>query len=135
MKIFIDTNIIIDVLNKREDFFQDSFLVLQKVFQNYQGVVSTQTITDTVYITRKSFEDSTQQKKIIEFFFESFVIISVSRKEIKKAFQSPMVDFEDAVQSFCAEKSKAKVIVTRNVKDYKFSTTKAMTPEEFLKNF
>ena len=135
MKIFIDTNIIIDVLNKREDFFQDSFLVLQKVFQNYHGVVSTQTITDTVYITRKSFEDSTQQKKIIENFFESFGVISVSRKEIKKAFQSIMVDFEDAVQSFCAGKAKAKVIVTRNVKDYKFSTIKAMTPKEFLQNF
>lgn len=46
-----------------------------------------------------------------------------------------MVDFEDAVQSFCAGKAKAKVIVTRNVKDYKFSTIKAMTPKEFLQNF
>lgn len=63
MKILIDTNVIIDVLNKRKDFFEDSFNALQIVFKKHQPCVSAQTVADTVYITRKTFQNSEHQKK------------------------------------------------------------------------
>jgi predicted nucleic acid-binding protein len=132
MKILIDTNVIIDVLNKRKDFFDNSFNALQKVFEKHQPCVSVQTVADTMYITRKVFQDSTAQKSVVENFFASFKILSVTKKEITKAFNSPMTDFEDALQACCAKKANAKFIITRNIKDYKNSSVKAVTPEEFL---
>ena len=44
-----------------------------------------------------------------------------------------MKDFEDAVQAFCAKKAGAKLIITRNTKDYALSLVKAITPADFLK--
>ena len=43
-----------------------------------------------------------------------------------------MSDFEDAVQAFCAKNAGAKLIITRNIQDYKFSPVKAVTSKEFL---
>ena len=135
MKILIDTNVIIDVLNKRKDFFDNSFNTLQKVFERHQPYVSVQTVADTMYITRKVFQDSTAQKSVVENLFESFKILSVTKKEISKAFNSSMTDFEDALQAFCSKRANAKLIITRNIKDYKNSPVRAVTPEEFLHNF
>ncbi len=132
MRILIDTNVIIDVLNKRKDFFEDSFNALQTIFEKYQPCVSAQTVADTVYITKKIFQDSAQQKNIIENFFASFKILSVTKKQIKQAFSSSMADFEDAVQAFCAKNAGVKIIITRNIQDYRLSPVKAITPKEFL---
>ncbi len=132
MKILIDTNVIIDVLNKRKDFFEDSFNALQVIFEKHQPCVSAQTVADTVYITRKIFCDSVRQKNVIENFFASFKILSVAKKQINQAFNSPMTDFEDAVQAFCAKTAGAKIIITRNIQDYRLSPVKAVTPKEFL---
>lgn len=132
MKILIDTNVIIDVLNKRKDFFENSFNALQTIFEKHQPCVSAQTVADTVYITRKIFQDSAQQKNIIENFFASFKILSVTKKQIKQAFSSPMSDFEDAVQAFCAKNAGIKIIITRNVQDYRLAPVKAVTPKDFL---
>ncbi len=43
-----------------------------------------------------------------------------------------MTDFEDAVQAFCAKTAGAKIIITRNIQDYRLSPVKAVTPKEFL---
>ena len=43
-----------------------------------------------------------------------------------------MSDFEDAVQAFCAKNDGAKIIITRNIQDYKLSPVKAITLKEFL---
>lgn len=43
-----------------------------------------------------------------------------------------MADFEDAVQAFCAKNAGAKIIITRNIQDYKLSPVKAVTPKDFL---
>ena len=43
-----------------------------------------------------------------------------------------MSDFEDAVQAFCAKNAGAKIIITRNIQDYRLSPVKAVTPKEFL---
>ena len=97
--------------------------------------MSVQTVADTMYITRKVFYDSVAQKSVVENFFESFKILSVTKKEISKAFNSSMTDFEDALQAFCSKRANVKLIITRNIKNYKNSSVKAVTPEEFLHNF
>lgn len=132
MKILIDTNVIIDIINHRQDFFDNSFNALKIVFEKHCACVSTITIADTVYITKKVFPESKVQQSALSKFFAEFKICRVGKKQIKQAFNSPMSDFEDAVQSFCAKSVGAKLILTRNVKDYKFSPVKAIMPVDFL---
>lgn len=132
MKILIDTNVIIDIINHRQDFFDNSFNALKIVFEKHCACVSTITVADTVYITKKVFPESKVQKSALSKFFAEFKICRVGKKQIKQAFNSPMSDFEDAVQSFCAKSVGAKLILTRNVKDYKFSPVKAIMPVDFL---
>ena len=133
MKVLIDTNVIIDIINKREKFIDASFGAVQYAFQNCTPCVSTTTVTDTLYITRKTYLDSDTQKKLLSVFFSKFKILPVSKKQIKQAFDSPMNDFEDAVQAFCAKRAGVKLIITRNTKDYSFSPVSVLTPSDFLK--
>lgn len=133
MKVLIDTNIIIDIINKREQFIEASFGAVQSAFQNCTPCVSATTVTDTLYITRKTYPNSESQKKLLSDFFSKFKILPVSKKQIKQAFNSPMNDFEDAVQAFCAERAGIKVIITRNTKDYSFSPVPVLTPLDFLR--
>jgi hypothetical protein len=58
--------------------------------------------------------------------------INVGQTTVQKASTSKFVDFEDGVQNFCATEAKHKIIVTRNVKDFKQSSISIMTPKEFL---
>ena len=132
MKVLIDTNIIIDIINKREQFVAASLTAVQFVFQNCTPCVSSTTITDAVYITKKTYPSSDAQKKLLSVFFSKFKILPVSHKQIKQAFNSPMNDFEDAIQAFCAKRAGVKMIITRNTKDYLFSPIPALTPTDFL---
>ncbi|MBO4321209.1 MAG: hypothetical protein J5857_12150, partial [Treponema sp.] len=75
MKVLIDTNVIIDIINKREKFIDASFGAVQYAFQNCTPCVSTTTVTDTLYITRKTYLDSDTQKKLLSVFFSKFKIL------------------------------------------------------------
>ena len=98
----------------------------------HTSYITTITITDVLYITKKTFSDSTLQKNKLADFFSDFKICKTTQKQIYQAFKSQMKDFEDAVQAFSAKASGVKLIVTRNTKDFNYSPIKAVTPEEFL---
>ena len=133
MRVLFDTNVIIDIINKRAEFFDAANRALRLAFENCSPCVSTTTITDVIYITRKAFVDSSAQKKALEDFFSNFKILSVSKKQIKQAFSCNMADFEDAVQAYSAKKYRVKYIVTRNIKDFVCSPVPALMPVDFAK--
>ncbi len=102
------------------------------VYKKHTPLVSTTTITDIIYLSKKLFNGSERQKMILSQFFVDFKIVSVTKKVIQSAFVSPMTDFEDAVQAFVAKGKRAKLIITRNTKDYELSPVKAVTPSDFV---
>ena len=131
MRVLADTNIILDILQNRQPFFKASYVSLQLALKKCTVYISATTVTDVVYITRRFFNNSTEQKKVLADFFSQFKICSVKNKQLKQAFSSEMPDFEDAVQAFCARKNRISYIITRNTKDYKFSPVKAIEPSDF----
>ena len=60
-------------------------------------------------------------------------VISVEEKEVDLALNSQFSDFEDALQYFTAAEHKIKIILTRNIKDYKGTAVSIQTPEQFIK--
>ena len=135
MKVFIDTNVILDVLYKRKDFYEDS-LKVWKLCETRQidGYISALSIPNIVYVLRKEI-DPIKTLEVIKSIDLIFNIYDLKKDVIMEAAHAKSDDFEDAIQAVTASKVKAEYIITRNVKDYKNSTIKAIEPSELVKNY
>lgn len=131
MKIVVDTNVIIDILCKREPFFEDSYNALNKCIDNHTLIVSASAITDIFYIARK-YIGSEKSKECIRNLLDLIKISDTRGADIEKALSSDVSDFEDAVVSAIAERQKAKYILTRNTKDFEKSKILSITPHDYL---
>jgi predicted nucleic acid-binding protein len=132
MKLFLDTNIIIDILSKR-DGYEDSLRILAHCEMFHaKGIVSAVTVTDVMYILRKHISPEAVRNAV-----QTLLIIvnieDVLKSDISAAFSSDMKDFEDAVQVSCADRINADYIVTRNIKDFGKSAIPAISPTDMLK--
>lgn len=130
MRIMLDTNVILDILEKREPYFADSYLVLLNALENGDlCMMPISASTDIAYILRNAGGVRT---KLLDL---SFVIklTDVTEEDFREAVLSDMPDFEDALLAANASRSRADCIVTRNAKDFAKSPIKAVTPAQFLK--
>lgn len=133
MKILIDTNVVLDVLLKREPFYGSGAQVLILAQRNdIKLYVSASTITDIYYIANRSIKNKEKVKMLLENLVKVVMVASVSEREIKNAFTLLWEDFEDSVQYSVAFLQKMDGIVTRNPKDYEDAEIKIWTPEELL---
>jgi hypothetical protein len=103
--------------------------------KKYKMFLTTTTVMDIMYITRKSFKNNSDQKNAVQNFISEFKLLKISKRNINFGFSGIMKDFEDAVQSDCAKNHFANLIITRNIKDFINSPVKAITPEDFLKQY
>jgi len=134
MKIFVDTNLIVDYLEKRQDFYEDAIEVLRlSVRDNVEIMVSDLTIVNVRYITRKTIS-STAFCDIIKTMRKFISITSMGQSVVDEALTLAYGnrDFEDVMQYCSAISYGANCIVTRNIKDYGFSKIPVYTPKELL---
>ena len=132
MRLLIDGNIILDVLQNREPHIVDSAKIWKLCETDQaEGYVSALTFSNLVYIMRKELspEKINEVFKSLGLIFR-FTDLTVS--DLAKAAEQQWDDFEDALQAATAERIHADNIITRNVKDYKQSKIVAFTPTEFL---
>ena len=132
MKLLIDANILLDVLQKREPHYRDSSMIW-KLCETKQvsGYVSTLSFANLVYVMRKelSAEQIEEILRALSLIFE-FVELSVS--DLSYAAKMKWDDFEDAVQSATAERNHTDYIITRNIRDFKKSTFRLLTTAELI---
>ena len=134
MRILIDTNIILDIVQKQEPFFADSYQALRKAIEtNVECLISASAATDIFYMLRRAFQSSQKAKERIEQLSQIFAFADVQGADIQTALMRSMPDFEDAVVEAVAERSGASYILTRNIRDFAGSSVPAVTPAEFLK--
>ena len=132
MKVFIDTNIFLDLLCRRERFLADSLKVFDlAVDGELELLISDLSIANIKYITRKDFTID-KFYEILSAFRPVFTIVPVGGKAIDEALALKARDFEDALQYFSAVHSQADFLLTRNIKDYGFASMKVMTPADFI---
>ena len=132
MRALIDTNIILDVLCQRERFLENSSMVFKLCeMKKLDGVISALSIPNLVYIMRKEL-DHDAIKIVLQKLSLIFKIEDLKAADLLKAAVMDFKDYEDALQSVCAERTNADFIISRNVKDFQNSSVKAVTPEEFL---
>jgi len=132
MRFMLDTNIIIDILSKRDGYEESLRLVKYCEIGRVEGFVSAITVTDVMYILRKHIDPS-HVRDAVKTLLLIVEVANVLKSDIYSAFSGEMKDYEDAVQASCAERMKADYIVTRNLKDFAKSTVPALSPSEALK--
>lgn len=132
MKLLIDANILLDVLQRRAPHCSDSALVW-KLCETGQtaGYVSALTLANLVYIMRKELTPE-KIEEVLSQLMLIFHLAELTESDIMHAAKKQWADFEDAVQSASAERIHADYIITRNVRDFRSSRVSALTPGEFL---
>ena len=131
MTVFVDTNILIDLLCERESFVQSARMLFA---YGYSGrltlVLSSLSLVNAVYIARKyGYIDVKERLDDITEFVE---VVDLRKEVAKRALTCEWKDYEDAVQYMSAIKENADCIVTRNKKDFGKSVIPVYTIEELM---
>jgi predicted nucleic acid-binding protein len=134
-KLLIDTNIVIDLLAKREPYYTDSarlFSLADK--KQVKLTVSSLTIANTHYTLMK-VKNSNESKSILRKLKLIVDVLALDDKVIGLALNdTDFEDFEDGIQYFSAIENYVDIIITRNLKDFKKSSLPVMTPGQYLKS-
>lgn len=130
--ILIDLNVLLDVLQKREPFFEASARLLAAVETGQvQGYVAAHSITTLFYLIQKG-KSPAEARAIITSLLQFIKIIPVDQNTIEQALNLEFRDFEDAVQMISAIQNKMDCLVTRDIKDYQPALLPVMQPVDFL---
>lgn len=132
-KIFLDTNVVIDFLGNRENFYDASAKILTLADQKKIRIFTSPTTIANAYYILCRYENS---KNVIEKIRKFKLICSISIMDdevIEKSIHSNFKDFEDSLQYFSAIASNCEIIITRNEKDFKSSEIPIISPKNFLK--
>ena len=131
-KVFIDSDIILDVATGRMPFVEHSKTALALIENGYAlGVISSNSITNIYYILRK-ISSNDKARSFIKTILKYISVITVDHDSVLSAVDSKFIDFEDGVQNYCALKNQCDLILTRNIKDYTFSELQVLEPNEFI---
>ena len=133
MVVLVDTNVILDVLMKREPFAKDAREILIKcAMGEIKGYLATHSIPNLFYILRKNFTEKERRSLIISLC-DIFLISDLNTEKILSAAENDdFSDFEDCLQEECAVEVMADYIVTRNPADFTKSRVKTIQPAELL---
>jgi predicted nucleic acid-binding protein len=132
-QLFVDTNIVLDLLAQRTEFFQEAQELFTRADLNkVQLTISALTFANTHYILSKHLKLE-ETRKILNKFKVLVNVAPVDDKIIELALASDFKDFEDAIQYYSALESKAQIIITRNKKDFKYAKIPIMTAKEYIR--
>lgn len=134
MKVLIDTNVVLDFLCKRKDFFENAKIVFQHCFTDVDGIIAAHTVSNLFYILQNAYGFSVEQCRTkIRNLCTLFDVAEISKTVILKALDDESFsDLEDSLQNQCAAFSNVDFIVTRNIDDFKNSIIPIFSPKEFI---
>jgi predicted nucleic acid-binding protein len=133
MKILLDTNIVMDIIEKREPSCKDAISLLKSVVaMDAVCYFSASSAKDIFYLIKKHTGSLEKAKKAIVSISNFATFCDTTKQDVQNALLSDMTDFEDAVLVSGAERENMDYVITGNKKDFANSTVKAVTPAEFL---
>ena len=137
MKVFLDTNIIIDYLSRRMPFFELAAVILQLgKSRKCELLVSSLSFATASFILQAHYKKSHGDVvKLFAIIAELCNITTVDSHTVHAAILSDFKDFEDAMQYDSAIRASADVIITRNKQDFKASELPVFEPAEFIDHY
>ncbi len=132
-RVLIDTNIVIDLLSKREEFYDEAaelFSLADK--KELELTISSLTFANTNYILTK-LKSTKEAREILRKFKVLVELLSLDDKITELVLSDDnFSDFEDGLQYYSALENQIDIIITRNKKDFKNSKIPVLTAKEFL---
>ena len=130
-KIFLDTNILLDFITGR-DGFEEASIILQLGEEN-KVILSTSVLSmaNTAYVAKRG-RTKEELYELLQGLSEIILTLSMNENQLKEALSVITPDFEDMLQYVCAKEHNCDAIITRNKKDFTYSTLPLYTPTEFL---
>jgi len=137
MNIFIDTNILIDLLIKRQPAYSSVAKVFDAAFKKKDRIViSNLSIVNAHYVVKKiAGVQENDLRTALHNICSTCEIAPLNVGITIKSLVSPFKDFEDATQYYCALENSCDVIITNNEKDFKHSSLPVMNATEFLVSY
>ena len=132
-KVFIDSDIILDLLCKRDPFYCFAAEVFTLGDTKKIELVTTSLVFANVFYILRKLLGIEKAKELLRKLRIIISVVSVEEKVVDLALNSKFTDFEDGLQYFTARENDIKIILTRNIKDYKEKDLLIQTPEEYLK--
>lgn len=134
MKVFFDTNVLIDAFTLRDYSYKDSRDLIIKVANNeIDGYLSSKQITDIYYSLRKYVSDEDKRKQIIKDIMQTFTVLPCLPSDLQVSVKSKINDFEDAVIEEIAKVNMIEYIVTSNIKHFINSSLVIISPNDLNK--
>ena len=133
MKLFIDTNIIIDLVADRQPFSKWAYEIFKAQKEGVHILYTSSSSILTSYYLLEKHIGASKAKGAIKTLLDRLQIQAISNEMMQTALTTRFKDYEDAVQHECAKSiPDIKYIVTRNNKDYRYSSIKTVSPEELV---
>ena len=131
MKIFVDTNIFLDLILKRE-YFYDALLIHNAVEKKvFLGVVLDITILNIDYVAKKQVADI---KDFLSLVIQNFTLVGLSNEMVQKSLKIDNDDLEDTLQYLSAKNAECECIITNDKRFYK-ADIKVLSSSEFVEKF
>ena len=134
MKVMVDTCISLDFIQQRELFFNDARDLFAAIAdEKIEGYVSVKSLVDIHYVAKHILHDEAVVRPILQNLLSLLRLVDSRADEASKALISNITDYEDALMAQTAAANSMDYIVTRNVRDYRNSPVKAITPADLMK--
>ncbi len=130
--VLIDLNVVLDVLQKREPFYEASANLLSAAETGeIDGYIAAHSITTLFYLIQKD-NGKAAARAAITNLLQIVKVAPVDQATIEQALNLDLPEFEDAVQMMAAVQCKLDCLITRNIKDYQPALLPVLQPVDFL---
>lgn len=136
MNIFLDTNILVSVLNKEYPLFTYSARILS-LSDNPKFTVYTSPICLAIaYYFSEKKTGAISAKRKIEILTKKIKVTSVDNQTVLQTIQNKSIgDFEDGLEYYSAQQAKCKCIITEDVSDFHFSSIEVLNAKAFFDTY
>ena len=140
MRVLIDTNVILDVLQSREPWYKQGQTIFLAIANNViTGCITAKQAADIHFFSRKQFvgQENTDEKarKILSGIFSLFEVLDSLAEDSLNAIGINNGDYEDAMMIETAARSDVDCIITRNKAHLTAGTVPVYTPDEFISQY
>lgn len=133
LKIYIDTNIFLDFILKRDNGISREILYYLHS-KDFIVALNDISVVNIHYFAKKNLKME-EVKDFIDVILDTCLIVSVDKNILKTSINSNFIDFEDAVQYFCAKSIDADLIITNDKKGFRDSRIDTITSQNFYKRY
>ena len=132
-KLFIDSDIILDLLAERPLFYDDAAKIFSWAYKKKIELYTTAVVLANVFYILRKVNGNDKSKEQIKDLRLLVNILPITENIVDMALNSKLNDFEDGLQYYTAKEQNLFGIITRNLKDYKIKDIVIQSSKEFVR--